>query len=439
MNKDAREPIAPSGNKKRYWIGLVALTTLSAIISYADRTNIGIAILPMSERFNWNTSQQGLVLGSFFVGYVLTQIIGGWLADSLVLGYYSGFAVLAAATFVWSIFTIITPSAAKCGLPVVFIVRALMGLGEGFGYPAIHSLVGKWVPRAFRNSAIAFTTGGCYIGGMVALLASAPIAASPKFGWEYIFWIFGSIGLIWLIPWILMWMYLQSKHYIPAWHEGDEFSWVIFKIFLKSRSVWALLLTNFANGWCFWVFLSWLPSFYKGKFGIDLKDLGFLSTIPYISQGALSFAFGISGDWLLAKGVVSLHNLRLYSQLIAMYGSGLFLMLANYVSSTVAICSVFVTISLSFLSLSALGANMGHLDLAPNHAGTLFGLMNTASVFSGVIGVPLSGLVLRLTSNSWGCVFGLCTGILVLGSVVWILGNDQRPLDLNKPQPEIIQ
>ena len=33
------------------------------------------------KRFNWTSEQQGLVLGSFFYGYCITQVAGGWFAD----------------------------------------------------------------------------------------------------------------------------------------------------------------------------------------------------------------------------------------------------------------------------------------------------------------------------------------------------------------------
>ena len=32
-------------------------------------------------RFAWTAEQQGLVLGSFFYGYCVTQVAGGWFAD----------------------------------------------------------------------------------------------------------------------------------------------------------------------------------------------------------------------------------------------------------------------------------------------------------------------------------------------------------------------
>ena len=32
------------------------------------------------DTYNWDRSEQGLILGSFFYGYIVTQIPGGWLA-----------------------------------------------------------------------------------------------------------------------------------------------------------------------------------------------------------------------------------------------------------------------------------------------------------------------------------------------------------------------
>lgn len=42
--------------------------------------NLSIAIIPMSHQFGWNSSTAGLVQSSFFWGYALSQLPGGWLA-----------------------------------------------------------------------------------------------------------------------------------------------------------------------------------------------------------------------------------------------------------------------------------------------------------------------------------------------------------------------
>ena len=63
---------------------------------YALRINLSVAIVAMTEefevqlangtivmdsQFDWNSKQKGVVLSSFFYGYLFTQIIGGvWAA-----------------------------------------------------------------------------------------------------------------------------------------------------------------------------------------------------------------------------------------------------------------------------------------------------------------------------------------------------------------------
>lgn len=55
----------------------VALAAISVVICYADRSNISTAIIPMSEQYGWARDGQGLILSAFFLGYLLTQLLGG--------------------------------------------------------------------------------------------------------------------------------------------------------------------------------------------------------------------------------------------------------------------------------------------------------------------------------------------------------------------------
>ena len=51
----------------------------AAAISYADRGTSAIAASSLLNELHWNESQLGNVQSSFFIGYGLTQIIGGIL------------------------------------------------------------------------------------------------------------------------------------------------------------------------------------------------------------------------------------------------------------------------------------------------------------------------------------------------------------------------
>ena len=43
---------------------------------------MSIAILPMSQEFNWNSATVGLIQSSFFWGYLLTQVCYGEQDDA---------------------------------------------------------------------------------------------------------------------------------------------------------------------------------------------------------------------------------------------------------------------------------------------------------------------------------------------------------------------
>ena len=60
---------------------LVALCFAAVFICYVDRVNISLAIIAMKDEFGWDKTTQGWVMSSFFIGYLTTQILGGWLAD----------------------------------------------------------------------------------------------------------------------------------------------------------------------------------------------------------------------------------------------------------------------------------------------------------------------------------------------------------------------
>jgi ACS family sodium-dependent inorganic phosphate cotransporter len=76
--------------------------------------------------FDWDEEVQGLVLSSFFWGYVITQLPGGMLADN-----YGGKATLGLGMLCSSIGTILTPFVARNYGPTALIVlRLIIGLAQ---------------------------------------------------------------------------------------------------------------------------------------------------------------------------------------------------------------------------------------------------------------------------------------------------------------------
>lgn len=75
--------------------------------------------------FDWDEAKQGIVLGSFFYGYVLTQVPGGRLAE-----LFGGKLVYGIGVLVTAVFTFLSPIAARINFPFFIVVRVLEGMGE---------------------------------------------------------------------------------------------------------------------------------------------------------------------------------------------------------------------------------------------------------------------------------------------------------------------
>jgi ACS family sodium-dependent inorganic phosphate cotransporter len=127
------------GGRQRLVLGLLGF--MMEVICYADRTNISLAIIPMSEEQDYSEAKQGLILSSFFIGYCFTQILGGWASAT-----YGGKPVLGCGVFFWSLATLLTPWAARSSLGTLIAVRIGMGVAEGISLPTMHQLTAAWIP-----------------------------------------------------------------------------------------------------------------------------------------------------------------------------------------------------------------------------------------------------------------------------------------------------
>ncbi len=411
--------IIPAHWPRRYI--LIVLTFLSVFICYIDRVNISIAIIPMAEELDWNMQTQGMVLSSFFVGYLLLQIVGGRLADR-----YGGKAILGMGVLFWSLFTIITPPAAALGITVLIMARIAMGMSEAVTFPSIYSLYGRWVPIQERSRAVGFTNSGIPLGTVFALVFTPFIV--QRLGWEWAFYLFGAVGLVWFIFWYRMVTSRPELHpgmstteleYIQAGATTvDTIETPPLREFLKCAPVWAIIIAHFCNNWSLYVLLSWLPTFVNKGLGVDYASVGWVTMIPHIASFLFLNIAGNITDKLIRNGM-AIGKVRKLMQTIGFGGLSIALFFVGEVDS------VWLAISIMAVG-SALGAFVtggfvvNHMDIAPKHAGTLMGITNTAGTIPGIIGVFVSGVILELT-GSWALVFQVAGGVTLFGLIIYLL------------------
>jgi len=409
-----------SGNWPRRY-NVVMLSFVAVFICYIDRVNISVAIIPMAADLGWNMQTQGLVLSSFFIGYLLLQVAGGQLADR-----FGGKVVLAAGVLLWSLFTLLTPPAAMLGLGVLIATRILMGMGEAVTFPSIYSLYSRWVPLTERSRAVGLANSGIPLGTVFALVVTPYIVQA--YGWEWAFYLFGVLGAVWYLFWRRMVTALPAEHPDISPEElavidagatprasTDKVPW---KALMTSMPVWAIIVAHFCNNWSLYVLLSWLPTFVNKGLGVDYASVGWVTMIPHVASFLFLNVAGSVADRMIASGM-DVGRVRKIMQTIGFGGLAIALSIVGHVESAWMAIAV-MTVGNALAAFVTGGFAVNHMDIAPKYAGTLMGITNTAGTIPGIIGVFVSGVILELT-GSWALVFQVAAGLAVFGLVFFLL------------------
>ena len=80
---------------------------------------------PLNGEFKWDAEEQGLILSAYFYGNLVTQLIGGTMAEK-----YGGKWVFASAGLLGAIGSLLSPVAARAGMGWFIASRALFGAGQ---------------------------------------------------------------------------------------------------------------------------------------------------------------------------------------------------------------------------------------------------------------------------------------------------------------------
>ena len=131
------------------------------------------------------------------IRYVVTQIPGGRLAEIFGGKWIFGIGIL-----LTSIFTVITPWAAKTNIKFFIAVRVIEGLCEGVLIPAMHAMLAMWSPPLELSKLSTFICTGCTLGTILSLPLTGLIC--DYLTWEVAFYIFGSFGIVWFIFWSIL-------------------------------------------------------------------------------------------------------------------------------------------------------------------------------------------------------------------------------------------
>ncbi|KAI1297686.1 Sialin [Halotydeus destructor] len=386
--------------------------------------------------FYWDSYTQGLILGSFFWGYIITQVPGGRLAEKFGSKKLLGFAV-----FFTSLLTIISPFMARWNYVAFMVTRALMGMFEGVSFPSMHCMVARWFPKTERGLLSTFIYSGAQIGTVIAMPLTGLMASWPALGgWAGAFWLQGLLGIVWFGAWMTMVYETPSQHPRISRTElklildgqGTEkvqmnpsLPW---KKVLTSVPLWALVVAHAGNNWGFYTILFQLPTYFSTILGFDLKKNSFLSALPYLLQASVGYIVGFFFEYLMKNNLLETNTIRKLSNTIGFLGPALCLYGVTLVKCDAILSVLLFILAMGFNGFIYSGFYVTHVDMAPDFAGTLMGITNCIATIPGILAPYVVGLFLKhdVSLETWAMIFYISSLIYVISAVIFLLFGSAR-------------
>ncbi|XP_014779984.1 solute carrier family 17 member 9 [Octopus bimaculoides] len=392
---------------------------------YACRTVMPLCVVSLAKEFKWNKTESGTVLSSFFWGYTMTQFIGGYLSDRV-----GGEIVVPMAAAFWSIITFWTPQLVyiskdkQVTLNILVLSRVLLGIFQGFHYPSFTSIISRKVIEQERSLTYSFISSGSYLGTLFT--GSLGSLLLDNYGWHSAFYFTGTCGIIWLL--LLRYCLIsreQDKYVVvsladnvvaPGKTVPKDYTSVPWLTLSTKLAFWSLIVGHFCQNNAFFVLLSWMPTYFHESFP-SAKGWVF-NVVPWVVTIPSSIFSGWLADVMICKGY-TVTFVRKFMETVALCGSAIFLMLIGYTSSFEA--SLFcLACAVACCGFHGSGILINPQDIAPKHAGSVFGIMNMAGAIPGFVGVYIAGNILEAT-KSWGAVFSQTAVVCIFGWIVYMV------------------
>ena len=171
----------------------------------------------------------------------------------------------------------------------------------------MNSLVATGVPRAQKARALGTIFSGFHCGNLVGLLLSPLIIV--RFGWPGLFLIFGAAGAPLLLLWQLAMPAPAVRPPAPAQTAAQSLEVPTdvaqappsLGAFLRARPVQAVIVANFVNHWGYFIYLSWIPTYFARQHALNLAASSFMAFMPWIAMAVGSSAAGVLADALTSR------------------------------------------------------------------------------------------------------------------------------------------
>ncbi|KAI8777700.1 sialin [Biomphalaria glabrata] len=396
-----------------------------------------LIITDESREFEWDSKFQGLVLSSYYYGYLLTPLLASYVeratgAKSLV-AISIGFGAL---------INFITPELTRLNKFLLVALRVVAGTTNGMIDPAVQHLWSVWAPKSEIASLCAVEYAGVSVGGIFTFLISGLLCQIPlNNGWPFVFYFYGCGNLLWLLMWFILVYNKPSDHprisdaeleYIASqtYHSNSTKKklhppWL--KI-LTSPAVWALMLASSTYTWVYSWVLCYLPMYMQDVLKYSITENAVLSPLPFVGKFLSGLFCGYLSDRLLRTSLSITANRKMFMMIGSIGCAAVTVAIGflDYDSRVLAVGLLVLLVTLQNISTVTIRVNV--LDIAPRYSGFILAISNTIAVAASLTGPLVTSAVIYEQDNQkqWQTMFYVVASLSLIGGLIFVVLGEAK-------------
>ncbi|XP_050501825.1 vesicular glutamate transporter 1-like [Diabrotica virgifera virgifera] len=439
----------------RFWIGLMVFFT--TYVNYATRVNMAIAIISMTKgkskktpeclldeittsssatqkglpdygpRYDWDEHIQGIILGSYFWGYTIFSLPAGAVSE-----LWGPARVIFWTTIVSLILNSVSVPAAHGHYGLLIACRFLIGAAGGLVYPALQVLIAKWAPPAEKGR---FVAG--LMGNTLATCVTWPLVGwvITQWGWN---WGFHVITVQLVVFCVVFYFVCANSPEEHKFISEEEVAFIKeaqgatvtkkkhappYKQIFTSFPFWMLNILHFGNLWGLYLQLQSVPKFMAEVVGFSLKEAGALGALPHLMRMIFGTAYGSIGDYLKKNKVMSPKAIRKSFILASHIIPGILMICVIFMGCNWVPLIILLTFSMAINGAAVLTNLQNPQDLAPNFAGSIFGIISCIGGTTGFLVPAITGVFIQKHNGlkEWSYTFILGGCVYIGTGIIFIL------------------
>jgi len=418
------------------WV-IIAMIAVATVINYIDRNALAVMWPEIAADIGATKEDYALLVTVFMVFYAIGQFAFGRLFDKI--GTRFGFAL---SIGFWSIS--IALHAVANSILSFSIFRAMLGVSEAGAWPGAVKANAEWFPPRER----AFAQGIFNAGASIGAIISAPLIAILflTMGWKGTFLLVGGLGLLWVLPWLVIYRAGPDKH---PWVSDAERVLILdapadaggpvgpvytptIRQMMSHRQSWGIVISRFLLDPIWWLFVSWLPIYLAETFQFDIKQIGIFAWVPYVGAMIGSLFGGWMSGRLIASGM-SVGHARKWTITLgcavmapALLGA---VLASDPTVAVLTIAAILFGFQVAIGNIQTLPGDVFH----GKSVGSLAGIGGMAAVAGTLI---TTWLVPAMTKVSYAPIFILVAALVPLSLVaIWFVTGPVRMVDVADDRP----